>query len=417
VANRAVFRPVALAETQGASLEGAMKRQLVGLATWSLIRALRVLGPGRAARLVDRVRTADPLLAEQVFHRLAASSSSPPSAVLALSVHDDLARRLDEIPSETTPRERRALYRFFAEFWPGRGSVVEIGCFLGGTSRAIALGMRDNPHRGPGSRLHTFDRFGKYYSRDALVEFLTPLLDSQTLSEEELGSVDEIGSFLVVFNRIHKGCDYGDLILPVDRELPELPTAEPRDWFALPAGVEFDAFFVDGCKAWYATKYFMRECCRGAEPGSFFIFQDYLQFTCFWLPSFLETFRSHFSLVWYVDNTYAFRLRTQLSPGAIDAAFPDTPEALGRDAFRALFDRIIAGAVARQDYEAKVKHTAQLAAALTYIGEKPEARQIFAGLSHDPAAVNYQGLLQRALRSPTYRPNGANGEPILLGEG
>jgi hypothetical protein len=394
-----------------------MKRQLVGLATWGVIRVMRALGPGRATRLIDRVRAADPILAEQVFHRLAASGSSPPSAIMALSVSDDLARRLDVIPSETTPRERRALYRFFAEFWPGRGSVVEIGPFLGGTSRAIALGMRDNPHRGPDSRLHTYDRFGKYYSRDALIEFLAPLRDSQTLSEEELGSVGETGSFLEVFNRIHKGCDYGDLILPVDRELPEWPVAGSRDWFALPAGVEFDAFFVDGCKAWYATKYFMRECCRGAESGSFFLFQDYLQYTCFWIPSFLETFPSHFSLAWYVDNMYAFRLRKPLSPHEIDATFPDAPEALGRDAFRALFDRIIAGAVARQDYEAKVKHTAQLAAALTYIGEKPEARQIFAGLSRDPAAVNYQGLLQRALRSPTYRPNGANGEPILLGEG
>jgi hypothetical protein len=394
-----------------------MKRQLVGLATWAVIHALRVLGPARAARMVERVRAADPLLAEQVSHRLAGRRSSPPSAVMALSVDDDLARRLDEIPSETLPRERRALYRFFAELWPGRGSVVEIGPFLGGTSRAIALGMRDNPRREPGSRLHTYDRFGKYYTREALIKLLAPLVDSRVLGEEELGSVDESGSFLEVFNRIHKGCDYGDLLIPVDQELPTSPGAGPSAWFALPAGVAFDAFFVDGCKSWYATKYFMRECCRVAEPGSVFIFQDYLWYTCFWIPSFIEAFRDHFSLVWYVDLTYAFRLRMPLDPDEIGRTFPDAPEALGRDAFLAMFHRIFAGAVARQDDEAKVRHTAQLAAALAYIGEKTEARKILADLAHDPAAVAYQGWLQQARLSPTFRPTGAGYEPILLAEG
>ncbi len=265
-----------------------MKQKALKLATWSLVRGMRVLGPGKTLKVVNRLKWADPVFAE-----LVASSACPPGAVMSLSVNDDLARRLDEIPSEATPRERRALYRFFADSWPGRSSVVEIGPFLGGTSRAIALGIRDNPRRGPDSRLYTYDRFGHYYSRDALINFLGPLVASGTLSEEDLGSIGDTGTFLEVFNRIHKECDYGDLIVPVDRGLPNLPekSGGASDWFALPAGVDFDAFFVDGCKAWYATKYFMRECCRVAEPGSFFIFQDYLQYTCFWIPSFIEKFR------------------------------------------------------------------------------------------------------------------------------
>src|SRR5262249_37664564 len=101
----------------------------------------------------------------------------------------------------------------------------------------------------------------------------------------------------------------------------------------------------------------------------------------------------------------------------IDRTFPDAPEDLGRDAVLAMFHRMIAGAVARHDDEAKVKHTAQLAAALAYIGEQTEARKIFADLAHDPAAVDHQWLLQQARRSPTYRPTGAGNEPILLGEG
>jgi hypothetical protein len=337
---------------------------------------------------------------------------------MSLSVDDDLARRLDEIPSEASPRERRALYRFFVDSWPGQCSVVEIGPFLGSTSRAIALGRRDNPHRGPDTRLYTYDRFGHYYSKDALIEFLGPLVAAGTLSAEDLRSIGDAGTFLDVFNRIHKGCDYGDLIVPVGRELPDLPVdaGVSSHWFALPAGVDFDAFFVDGCKGWYATKYFMRECCRVAEPGSFFLFQDYLQYTCFWIPSFIETLRDHFSLTWYVDQTYAFRLRKPLTADQIDDVFPDAPDILGRDGFLAMFRRIIDAAVARNDYDAKVKHTAQLAAALTYIGDQSEARKTFANLFHEPAAANHKLLLRRARISPTYRPNGAGGEPILLEE-
>jgi hypothetical protein len=158
----------------------------------------------------------------------------------------------------------------------------------------------------------------------------------------------------------------------------------------------------------------MRECCHVARPGSFFIFQDYLQYTCFWIPSFIEMFRDHFSLAWYIDQTYAFQLRKPLNPDKITDAFPDSPEAVSRDCFLAIFDRIIQEAVSRMDYEAKVKHTAQLAAALTYIGDKLEARKTFANLIHEPAAVHYKGLLRQAQLSPTYRPGG---EQILLGAG
>jgi len=153
------------------------------------------------------------------------------------------------------------------------------------------------------------------------------------------------------------------------------------------------------------------------RPGSRATVSDYLQYTCFWIPSLIEKFRNHFSLAWYVDQTYAFRLQKPLKPDEIDDAFPDAPDALGRDGFIALFHRIIEGAIARNDYEAKVKHTAQLAAAFTYIGDELEARKTFANLFHEPAAANYKELLRRARLSPTYRPNGAGGEPILLGEG
>ncbi len=57
---------------------------------------MRVRGPGKMLKVVNRLKSADPVFAE-----LVASSACPPGAVMSLSVDDDLARRLDEVPSET----------------------------------------------------------------------------------------------------------------------------------------------------------------------------------------------------------------------------------------------------------------------------------------------------------------------------
>jgi len=53
--------------------------------------------------------------------------------------------KLHEIPSQTSPEERRFLFNYFARFWSGEHDVLEIGPFMGGTTRAIALGMLMNP--------------------------------------------------------------------------------------------------------------------------------------------------------------------------------------------------------------------------------------------------------------------------------
>lgn len=44
----------------------------------------------------------------------------------------------DEIPTETTLGERKFLFNFFAQIWKGHYHVLEIGSFLGGSTRAIA---------------------------------------------------------------------------------------------------------------------------------------------------------------------------------------------------------------------------------------------------------------------------------------
>ncbi len=52
---------------------------------------------------------------------------------------------IDEIPTETTIGERKFLFNFFAQIWRGEYHILEIGSFLGGSTRAICVGDASQP--------------------------------------------------------------------------------------------------------------------------------------------------------------------------------------------------------------------------------------------------------------------------------
>lgn len=320
---------------------------------------------------------------------------------------------LDELPSEATRSERRFLFAFFAHVWTGGANVLEVGPFIGGTTRAIALGMLANPRRNRDARLYTYDRFGGYYEPDALGEYLTPLFGSGVLGGAEREAVERAGSFGEVFDAVHRGTPYADLVERRDRPLPDTPE-EARDaerLFALDEGVEFDAVFVDGCKSWYGTKYFMGAALDAAQPGSHVIFQDYGWYTCFWIPAFVHAMGGGFALTSFVDSTYAFHVTARLTAAEVEAAFPDTPEQLGPAWFDDAFGRMRADAVRRGDERAQDVLVLQNAAALAYLGQTDEARLRIRDLRSRSRFSALRPTIDAALRSPTYRPGG---EPIRL---
>ncbi len=72
VAHSGVILPGHLSKASGEG-KSARKQKALKLATWSLVRGMRVLGPGRMFKVVNRLTTADPVFAE-----LVASSACPP---------------------------------------------------------------------------------------------------------------------------------------------------------------------------------------------------------------------------------------------------------------------------------------------------------------------------------------------------
>lgn len=297
---------------------------------------------------------------------------------VALGNRDPGLASLHRLPSETTKGERQLLFNFFSTFWQAEADVLEIGPFLGGTTRAIALGMLSNPKSRNGSRLVTVDRFGKYYDGVRLAEYMRPLFESGVLSarlQQELTANSELVDFLEIFDAIHREEPYFGVLdirnqfLPDKREVAETAPL----LFKLKPGEKFDSVFVDGCKTWYGTKYFMREVSSHVEPGCYFIFQDYGWFSCYWIPSFLAVFADLFELVAFCDYTYVFRLRKALQPHIVDEFFPDSAQDLSREFFQRVLALSLQEASDRADTRQMVFSNLQFAMALADLGFQDEA--------------------------------------------
>jgi len=312
---------------------------------------------------------------------------------------------LDEIPTETTLGERKFLFNFFAQIWKGHYHVLEIGSFLGGSTRAIASGMQVNPNRLDRSKLHTFDKFKNYYKPERLLNFLAPLFENGSLKEEDCEQLKRSSDFLDIFRLIHREHEYYPLIKQKRGVLPDTveDTVNLENIFKLPPGLMLDGVFVDGCKSWYGTKYFMREISASVLPGSYFIFQDYGAFTCFWIPVFVAMMQDYFKLVAYVDNTYTFRLTKHMDVQEMEQRFPNSPELMGKSNFELTFTELLKKAADCDDTFLLMNYQLQHAAALAYIGERDEARNKIVNLLKHPEYTKYRNWILMSLNLPTYR--------------
>lgn len=317
-------------------------------------------------------------------------------------------QKLSCVPSETAPIERQFLYAYFSKIWNGKGDVCEIGPFLGGTTRAIALGMLHNPRCQDDVKLYTYDRFRDYYDGDRLIEYLQPAFQQGLLDETLTPLLKNSSSFLEVFQAFHDGQDYAPLIVPLDQALPDEKEdlSKSINSFSPPPDTSFGAAFVDGCKSWYGTKYFMQKVCPLALEGSIFIFQDYGWYICFWLPVFLRCFKDYFNFITFAGgNTFVFQLIEPLDAETIDTLFPDTPEEFGELRFHQVFSELIITAQKSNQTYQLFAYNIQYGAALAYIGCLDQAKAHLSGLAAQTWIKPYRQLLRSALQSPTYRPH------------
>lgn len=358
------------------------------------------------SRIGNRVSGAMLQLATRANPELLLRPTQAADAAYPLEVPARVAATIDMIPTESTWRERRFLYRYFADHWIGQNDVVEVGPFLGGTTRGIALGMLDNPRLSQSARLRTFDRFHSYHTFAGLRERLQPLIDAGTLLPDALDSGDVSVDFLEIFNVIHGSTPYSRILEASSRPLPDFRSETTAQRQYLTLSEPTSAAFVDGCKSWFGTKYFMIEVAKVATPGAVIVFQDFGCRTCFWVTAFAELFDDHLRLFARVDDTYAFSIIKPITPEEIENRFPDHPEQIGSGAFKRLYDNLVRKDKQAGDAHGAFIHRIHTAAALAYIGDKSEAAAILHDLAGTALSRDERVLLKEAQVSPTYSPTG-----------
>jgi hypothetical protein len=331
-----------------------------------------------------------------------------PAAILNTDVPDEVGAALDAIPSETCSLERRYLYRLFSTFWDPSGDVLEVGPFLGGTTRAIAMGMLRHSRFRESCRLDTCDKFQGYYDRQALLDYLQPAFGSGQLAPAVRDAIGSSASFREVFAHLHERESYYRILNILNTPLPDRPKDAGTDGtFKADPHRHYTAIFVDGCKSWFSTKYLVKEVLPCISSECVFIYQDYGWFTCFWIPTFIARFPASFEPLGYADQTYAFTYRGNLSAESIDSAFPDTPHDLHPAEFAAIFNELADRAATQQNLKAEMMARLQHVASLAYCGHSTQARVQMAEIAKREDFQNrFPDLLAMASQSPTYTPDG-----------
>jgi hypothetical protein len=208
--------------------------------------------------------------------------------------------------------ERRLLFWLGAEHARGDGAIVDAGCFVGGSTVALAEGLRVNPRAGD-AYVDAFDRF-------TVDEFMA----TSYLTEYGLRAGD---SFRPVFEA--NTADVRDRVVVHEGDLAD------ADWQGRP----IDVLFVDIAKTWELNDVVMRRFFGWLAPDrSIVVQQDMAHALCPWLAITMELLADHFELLGYVEhNSVVYRCRATIPPNAVPDSLQDLPD----DRKLALLDRAI----------------------------------------------------------------------------
>jgi hypothetical protein len=193
-------------------------------------------------------------------------------------------------PTMISYDERALLYVLARDYVRGNGAIIDAGCFLGGSTIALAAGLAENP-RASGSRpIRTYDLFDVEATyKDDYPELLDGIAPGESMRprfEQLLGPL--LG--LVEVNE-------GDIC--------------QRRW----SGEPVELLFIDICKSWAINDHVTREFFPALIPGHSVVIQQDLVHE--WLPYLHITmglFADSFELIDSVPFCSAVYLNTRAIP-------------------------------------------------------------------------------------------------------
>lgn len=196
-----------------------------------------------------------------------------------------------------TPEEMAWTRRHVAESYSGAGHLVDLGCWLGSSTIAMAQGLSANP--GPAARrrrIHAYDRF-------VWEEWMEPIVAGTRLAEAYRPGDLFLDEFLRQVRRWQRRIDIhiGDLLL--------------EQWLGEP----IELLFIDAMKSWALAKRIHREFFAHLVPGrSVIVHQDFVHYYTYWIQLLSWRFRACFEPVCHVPN----------SPSVVFRCVKPLPEAL-----------------------------------------------------------------------------------------
>lgn len=301
----------------------------------------------------------------------------------------DLYNLLNEIPSETGYNERLFLY-WLSRMNSLEGNILEIGPFLGGTTRAIAMGINDNLFA-QNYKLLTIDKFEDYIESSVFKKF--GVESAQAFEDKEKIS------FYNLFLNYHLGSSYEKYIIAEKFKLPDKKVDEWNPTI-LAKFSPYSIVFVDGCKSWYSLKALFSEIAKKMVVGCHVIFQDYGRFTCFWISVFCEIFKEYFVFEGTVDSSHVYRYKGGLTREIINQLFTDSPNEWDKIKVNKFFD--IMDKKSHQPFYITLNKI-QRAGFLAYIGHKNQARAILHKHQKTLRKKSHEHrLVSEALIKPTY---------------
>lgn len=219
------------------------------------------------------------------------------------------------VPTMLVPDELRLLSHLASEYYSGTGVIVDAGCFLGGSTVALAESLRDNPRRRrvPEAKIiHSFDRFEvEEWTRGVFFPKETPAGESfRTQFEQNIARYTDMVE-------VHAGdvCSH--------------------EW----RGGAIEILFIDLAKHWTVCDWVTWQFFPHLIPGrSIVIQQDYLyHHWVAWLHVTMEFYADYFEYVCDTEvNSVAF-LYTKKIPDSVLRR--KTVESLTLDEKVALMDR------------------------------------------------------------------------------
>lgn len=245
---------------------------------------------------------------ERMRHRLGLRSweaSAPPDRVVLACSADEL---IDWYPSrpdddlvgldQTSCTERAWLKRQIAT-GGGDGAIVELGCWLGAATLALAEGLAERPNQAAGARrIDVYDRFRFDDQGHVVAPSSTSVRYEEGASFR--GHFDRRTAPAADLLEVHEG----------DVAVAEWDPARP-----------IDLLFNDLSKTWDTWMAVRRTFYRALVPGSLVVEQDFSHACTPWLHLSHYRWRPWFEVVGAIPEagSMVFRLRTRLPEELLDA--------------------------------------------------------------------------------------------------